>query len=823
MPYLTIILCGDTRREMEEWITALRNITLRNSNSDILDRLSDGHNWYSRSHSRPTLCNVCGELLPGVTSRGLSCEVCTYTVHKQCAVRAVDKCKWTSLETIGNKEKLSEYSDPFAMAHQWMQLNISPGSRCYVCDKSCGGKKNPQDRKCLWCGLSVHSFCESSSTARAKCSLGENNLSILPPTALAFSAKPGMLMEATRPHHGNPLLVFVNTRSGDNQGVKFLRKFKQLLNPAQVFDLSFGGPAQGLKLFQHLDLFRVLVCGGDGSVGWVMTEIDKMKLMKKCQISVLPLGTGNDLSRVLRWGASFYDTNALPYLLKSLEGAKTEMLDRWSIMIQEEKEIASSPSSSYSLSSQAELTTPSEASSFNTMENDIGKHLSRIMYSHENTEVISSARVLCGIVKNLVSKVGAASASEESNEPGQPDELSQKCSVLNDKLDQLLHTLNVEEEAVRKPEECGQLSASGNPKVFVPRDALMSRANSLKKALRQIIDHTEQAVDEQNAQTSNDFAQSIVTAATTAVSDAQVPNIVAEDNRYEHRKSLSDIPEGSSVGGLYPERYSPRLLSRSSPQRSESALDELKVESKQTVHFPGTIIAKAFLKEKENESYGPGSSMIYKALIANVDTLCAAASPVPDNFISVEGFTERCVMNNYFSVGMDAKIVLEFHLKREENPEQFRSRKLNLIHYGVLGGKEMLQNSFKNLDQRVHIEVDGHKLHLPRLQGIVVLNIPSYMSGSNFWGSWKDDDGFTTPSFDDKIIEVVAIFSCSQMGVAKVFGGMPYYRMAQCRSVKITITDEAVPVQVDGEPWMQPPGVIKIVHKNRAQMLVRDA
>ncbi|CAB4031034.1 diacylglycerol kinase eta-like, partial [Paramuricea clavata] len=112
MPYLTIILCGDTRREMEEWITALRNITLRNSNSDILDRLSDGHNWYSRSHSRPTLCNVCGELLPGVTSRGLSCEVCTYTVHKQCAVRAVDKCKWTSLETIGNKEKLSEYSDP---------------------------------------------------------------------------------------------------------------------------------------------------------------------------------------------------------------------------------------------------------------------------------------------------------------------------------------------------------------------------------------------------------------------------------------------------------------------------------------------------------------------------------------------------------------------------------------------------------------------------------------------------------------------------------------------------------------------------------------
>lgn len=45
----------------------------------------------------------------------------------------------------------------------------------------------------------------------------------------------------------------------------------------------------------------------------------------------------------------------------------------------------------------------------------------------------------------------------------------------------------------------------------------------------------------------------------------------------------------------------------------------------------------------------------------------------------------------------------------------------------------------------------------------------------------------------------------------------------QCRMVKITIRgDEGVPVQVDGEAWIQPPGVIKIQHKNRAQMLTRD-
>lgn len=31
-----------------------------------------------------------------------------------------------------------------------------------------------------------------------------------------------------------------------------------------------------------------------------------------------------------------------------------------------------------------------------------------------------------------------------------------------------------------------------------------------------------------------------------------------------------------------------------------------------------------------------------------------------------------------------------------------------------------------------------------------------------------------------------------------------------------------MPVQVDGEAWIQPPGYIRIVHKNRAQTLTRD-
>ena len=42
-----------------------------------------------------------------------------------------------------------------------------------------------------------------------------------------------------------PLLVFINGRSGGNQGLDLLTKFRHYLNPHQVFDLANGGPHIG--------------------------------------------------------------------------------------------------------------------------------------------------------------------------------------------------------------------------------------------------------------------------------------------------------------------------------------------------------------------------------------------------------------------------------------------------------------------------------------------------------------------------------------------------------------------------------------------------
>uniref|UniRef100_A0A182QC48 SAM domain-containing protein n=1 Tax=Anopheles farauti TaxID=69004 RepID=A0A182QC48_9DIPT len=283
--------------------------------------------------------------------------------------------------------------------------------------------------------------------------------------------------------------------------------------------------------------------------------------------------------------------------------------------------------------------------------------------------------------------------------------------------------------------------------------------------------------------------------------------------------SLLFKPEG--LGSSKSNIFSSNLGLFNLDKDSEAREDRKKEEKEEKVKKLPIINPLVRLPSWPNVSSGTG--FISKCLLANADTLCAAVSPLmdPDETL-LEGYFEKAVMNNYFGIGIDAKISLDFHNKREEHPEKCRSRAKNYMWYGVLGSKQWLQKTYKNLEQKVQLECDGQRIPLPSLQGIVVLNIPSFMGGTNFWGSKKEDDCFLAQSFDDRILEVVAVFGSVQMAASRLIN-LQHHRIAQCQSVQINILgEECVPIQVDGEAWLQPPGMIRIIHKNRVQMLCRN-
>ncbi|XP_027136381.1 diacylglycerol kinase theta isoform X3 [Larimichthys crocea] len=316
-----------------------------------------------------------------------------------------------------------------------------------------------------------------------------------------------------------PLLVFVNPKSGGLKGRELLYSFRKLLNPHQVFDISNGGPLAGLHTFREIPRFRVLVCGGDGTVGWVLGVLEAVRHKLVCReppIGIVPLGTGNDLARILRWGAG-YSGEDPHHILVSVDEADEVLMDRWTILL-----------------------------------------------------------------------------------------------------------------------------------------------------------------------------------------DAQ------------------DISEdGKDNGFLEP----PKIVQ----------------------------------------------------------------------------------MNNYFGLGIDAELSLDFHQAREDDPDKFTSRFHNKGVYVKVGLQKISYT--RSLHKELQLQVDAQNVPLPNIEGLIFLNIPSWGSGADLWGS-EADGRHGRPSIDDGLLEVVGVTGVVHMG--QVQSGMRSgIRIAQGNYIRLTVS-KPIPVQVDGEPWIQPPGHIII-------------
>lgn len=150
-------------------------------------------------------------------------------------------------------------------------------------------------------------------------------------------------------------------------------------------------------------------------------------------------------------------------------------------------------------------------------------------------------------------------------------------------------------------------------------------------------------------------------------------------------------------------------------------------------------------------------------------------------------------VQNYLSIGVDALVTYNFHTARDANHgssskfiSPFSGRLYNKLLYFIYGNlwstkqfweekkiiffflhscltkkgtKDVLERECKDLDQILELELDGQKVSLPKIESVVILNIPCWGAGVRPWELGQGHEQFPVPSFSDQKLEVFCVYS----------------------------------------------------------------
>jgi len=151
---------------------------------------------------------------------------------------------------------------------------------------------------------------------------------------------------ATNGGGDDAVVLFSNSRSGGGKGKKVLERLGACLGADRVFDLGENPhPERILARPEWVAAskagggLRIIVCGGDGTMTWIMAAIDVVRETEGLDashrffVAMMPLGTGNDLARTFGWGGAFRGACLKPSWVAAARAARPTALDRWLVCV----------------------------------------------------------------------------------------------------------------------------------------------------------------------------------------------------------------------------------------------------------------------------------------------------------------------------------------------------------------------------------------------------------------------------------------------------------------------------------------------------------